>query len=169
MIGQAREGLGATRGRGGSNGHELHCERQAGGDRRAPATPLLWVIREDLKLTGTKFGCGTGLCGACMVHIDGKRAFSCQTQVSEVAGHAVTTIEGLSPDSSHPVQKAWLAERVPQCGYCQSGQIMSAADLLKQKPKPTRAEIVEHMSANICRCGTYQRIVRAVERAAKEA
>ena len=103
-----------------------------------PATPLLWVIREDLKLTGTKFGCGTGLCGACMVHIDGKRAFSCQTQVSEIAGKSVTTIEGLSPDSSHPVQKAWLAERVPQCGYCQSGQIMSAADLLKQKPKPTR-------------------------------
>ena len=103
-----------------------------------PATPLLWVIREGLKLTGTKFGCGTGLCGACMVHIDGKRAFSCQTQVSEIAGKSVTTIEGLSPDSSHPVQKAWLAEQVPQCGYCQSGQIMSAADLLKQKPKPTR-------------------------------
>ena len=132
-------------------------------------TPLLWVVREHLKLTGTKFGCGTGLCGACMVHIDGKRAFSCQTQVSEIAGKSVTTIEGLSPDASHPVQKAWLAERVPQCGYCQSGQIMSAADLLKQKPKPTRAEIVEHMSTNLCRCGTYQRIVRAVERAAKEA
>ncbi|MGB8105213.1 MAG: 2Fe-2S iron-sulfur cluster-binding protein, partial [Pseudolabrys sp.] len=96
-----------------------------------PETPLLWVIREDLKLTGTKFGCGAGLCGACMVHIDDKRAFSCQTQVSEVAGKSVTTIEGLSPDSKHPVQKAWLAERVPQCGYCQSGQIMSAADLLK--------------------------------------
>ena len=125
-----------------------------------PATPLLWVIREDLKLTGTKFGCGTGLCGACMVH---------QTQVSEIAGKSVTTIEGLSPDSSHPVQKAWLAERVPQCGYCQSGQIMSAADLLKQKPRPTRNEIVEHMSTNICRCGTYQRIVRAVERASREA
>ena len=96
-----------------------------------PATPLLWVIREGLKLTGTKFGCGTGLCGACMVHIDGKRAFSCQTQVSEIAGKSVTTIEGLSLNSSHPLQKAWLAERVPQCGYCQSGQIMSAADLLK--------------------------------------
>ena len=134
-----------------------------------PATPLLWVIREGLKLTGTKFGCGTGLCGACMVHIDGKRAFSCQTQVSEIAGKSVTTIEGLSPNSSHPVQKAWLAENVPQCGYCQSGQIMSAADLLKQKPKPTRAEIVEHMSTNLCRCGTYQRIVRAVERASREA
>ena len=134
-----------------------------------PRTPLLWVIREEIKLTGTKFGCGAGLCGACMVHIDGKRAYSCQTQLSEISGKAVTTIEGLSADSSHPVQKAWLAERVPQCGYCQSGQIMSAADLLKQKPKPTRAEIVEHMSTNLCRCGTYQRIVRAVERAAREA
>ena len=136
----------------------------------APAdTPLLWVIREGLKLTGTKVGCGAGLCGACMVHIDGKRAFSCQTQVSEIAGKSVTTIEGLSPDSSHPVQKAWLAERVPQCGYCQSGQIMSAADLLAQNPRPDRAQIIEHMSTNICRCGTYPRIVRAVERAAKEA
>jgi isoquinoline 1-oxidoreductase subunit alpha len=134
-----------------------------------PQTPLLWVIREELKLTGTKFGCGTGLCGACMVHIDGKRAFSCQTQLSEVAGKAVTTIEGLSPDSSHPVQKAWLAERVPQCGYCQSGQIMSAADLLAHNPHPDRAAIVAHMSTNICRCGSYPRIVRAIERAAKEA
>jgi isoquinoline 1-oxidoreductase subunit alpha len=133
-----------------------------------PATPLLWVIREGLKLTGTKFGCGAGLCGACMVHLDGKRALSCQTHVSEIAGRSVTTIEGLSSDSSHPVQKAWLAERVPQCGYCQSGQIMSAADLLNNKPKPTRDEIVEHMSTNICRCGTYQRIVRAIERASQE-
>jgi isoquinoline 1-oxidoreductase subunit alpha len=132
-------------------------------------TPLLWVIREELKLTGTKFGCGTGLCGACMVQIDGKRAFSCQTRVSEIAGKAVTTIEGLSENSSHPVQKAWLAERVPQCGYCQSGQIMSAADLLARNPKPDRSQIVEHMSTNICRCGSYQRIVRAIERAAKEA
>jgi isoquinoline 1-oxidoreductase subunit alpha len=134
-----------------------------------PHTPLLWVIREQLKLTGTKFGCGAGLCGACMVHIDGKRAFSCQTQLSEVQGRAVTTIEGLSPDSSHPVQKAWLEERVPQCGYCQSGQIMSAAALLKENPKPTRKEIVAHMSTNICRCGTYPRIVRAIQRAAREA
>ena len=132
------------------------------------ATPLLWVIREGLKLTGTKFGCGAGLCGACMVHIDGRRAFSCQTQVGNVAGRAVTTIEGLSAERSHPVQKAWLAERVPQCGYCQSGQIMSAAALLKDKPHPTRDEIVEHMSSNICRCGTYPRIVRAIERAARE-
>src|ERR1700756_4257750 len=135
----------------------------------APAdTPLLWVIREELKLTGTKYGCGVGLCGACVVHVDGKSAFSCQMQVSNVAGKEVTTIEGLSPDSSHPVQKAWLAERVPQCGYCQSGQIMSAADLLKQNPKPTREQIIAHMSTNICRCGTYQRVVRAVERAARE-
>src|SRR5277367_480195 len=134
-----------------------------------PQTPLLWVIREELKLTGTKFGCGTGLCGACMVHIDGKRAFSCQTHVSQVAGKAVTTIEGLSTDSSHPVQKAWLAERVPQCGYCQSGQIMSAADLLKRNPHPTRAEILAQMSGHICRCGTYPRILRAIERASRDA
>jgi isoquinoline 1-oxidoreductase subunit alpha len=133
------------------------------------ATPLLWVIREELKLTGTKFGCGTGLCGACMVHLDGSRAFSCLTQIGEVAGRKVTTIEGLSADADHPVQKAWLAERVPQCGYCQSGQIMSAADLLAQNPHPDRAQIVEHMSTNLCRCGTYPRIVRAIERAAKEA
>jgi isoquinoline 1-oxidoreductase alpha subunit len=134
-----------------------------------PQTPLLWVIREDLKLTGTKFGCGAGLCGACTVHVDGKRAFSCQIQVSEIAGRSVLTIEGLSPESSHPLQKAWIAENVPQCGYCQSGQIMSAAALLKENPKPTRAEIIEFMSTNICRCGTYQRIVRAIERAAREA
>jgi isoquinoline 1-oxidoreductase subunit alpha len=131
-------------------------------------TPLLWIIREQIKLTGTKFGCGVGLCGACMVHIDGKRAFSCQTQLADVAGHAVTTIEGLSPDSSHRVQKAWLAERVPQCGYCQSGQIMSAVDLLNQTPHPTHDEIVAHMSTNICRCGTYPRILRAIERASQE-
>ena len=134
------------------------------------ATPLLWVVREELKLTGTKFGCGTGLCGACMVHIDGERAFSCLTQIGEIAGRKVTTIEGLAADGvPHPVQKAWLAERVPQCGYCQSGQIMSAADLLAHNPRPDRAQIVDHMSTNICRCGTYPRIVRAIERAAKEA
>ena len=133
-----------------------------------PDTPLLWVIREQLKLTGTKFGCGAGLCGACMVHIDGARAFSCQTQLSDVADKTVTTIEGLSANASHPVQKDWLAERVPQCGYCQSGQIMSAADLLKQNPHPTRDQILDHMSTNICRCGTYPRIVRAIERAARE-
>jgi isoquinoline 1-oxidoreductase subunit alpha len=131
-------------------------------------TPLLWIIREQFKLTGTKFGCGVGLCGACVVHIDGKRAFSCQTQVSNLSGKEVTTIEGLSPDSSHPVQRAWVAERVPQCGYCQSGQIMSAADLLKRIPHPTRAEIVAQMSGHICRCGTYPRILRAIERASRE-
>ena len=142
---------------------------QAASSDAPPATPLLWVIREGLKLSGTKYGCGAGLCGACMVHIDGKRAFSCQTQLSEVAGRSVTTIEGLSSDASHTVQKAWLAEKVPQCGYCQSGQIMSAADLLQHNPHPTRDEIVEYMSAHICRCGTYARILRAVERAAREA
>ena len=125
-----------------------------------PETPLLWVIREGLKLTGTKFGCGAGLCGACMVHLDDRRAFSCQTPVSAVEGRNVTTIEGLSDDSSHPVQKAWMAESVPQCGYCQSGQIMSAADLLNRNPNPTREEIIGHMSTNICRCGTYPRIVQ---------
>jgi isoquinoline 1-oxidoreductase subunit alpha len=133
-----------------------------------PDTRLLWVIREELKLHGTKFGCGVGQCGACMVHIDGDRTFSCLAPISAVAGRSVTTIEGLSAHSDHPVQKAWLAERVPQCGYCQSGQIMSAAALLKQNPHPSRAQIVEHMSTNICRCGTYPRIVRAIERAAKE-
>jgi isoquinoline 1-oxidoreductase alpha subunit len=132
-----------------------------------PDTRLLWVIREELKLTGTKFGCGIGQCGACMVHVDGDRTFSCLAPLSAVAGRSVTTIEGLSPHSDHPVQRAWLAERVPQCGYCQSGQIMSAAALLKEKPHPTRAEIVEHMSTNICRCGTYPRIRAAIHRAAE--
>jgi isoquinoline 1-oxidoreductase alpha subunit len=131
-----------------------------------PDTPLLWAIREQLKLTGTKFGCGAGLCGSCMVHIDGRRALSCQVQVSEVVGRSVTTIEGLSTDGSHPLQKAWLAERVPQCGYCQSGQIMSAADLLWNNPEPSIDEIKAHMSTNICRCGTYPRIIRAIRRAA---
>ena len=134
-----------------------------------PATPLLWVIRDELKLTGTKFGCGASQCGACTVHVNGKAVRSCVTTLGAVKGANVTTIEGLSPDGSHPLQKAWIAEQVPQCGYCQSGQIMSAADLLKNNPKPTREQIVAHMSTNICRCGTYQRIVRAVERAAREA
>ena len=133
-----------------------------------PETPLLWVIREGLKLTGTKFGCGAGLCGACMVHLDDRRAFSCQTPVSAVEGRSVTTIEGLSDDSSHPVQKAWMVESVPQCGYCQSGQIMSAVDLLNRNSNPSREEIVGHMSTNICRCGTYPRIIQAIERAARE-
>jgi isoquinoline 1-oxidoreductase alpha subunit len=131
-----------------------------------PDTPLLWVIREELRLTGTKFGCGIALCGACTVHLDGKAVRACQTQVSEVTNKTVVTIEGLSPNSSHPLQKAWVALEVPQCGYCQSGQIMSAAALLRETPKPTRAQIVEHMSANICRCGTYQRVRAAIHQAA---
>jgi isoquinoline 1-oxidoreductase alpha subunit len=131
-------------------------------------TPLLWIVREHLKLTGTKFGCGAGLCGACTVHVDGKAVRSCQTQLSQVADKKVTTIEGLSPDSSHPLQKAWVVEQVPQCGYCQSGQIMQAAGLLAKSKTPTREQIVEHMNGNICRCGTYPRIVRAIERAARE-
>ncbi|MDX3924592.1 MAG: (2Fe-2S)-binding protein [Shinella sp.] len=134
-----------------------------------PDTPLLWVIREHLKLTGTKFGCGIALCGACTVHIDGEPMRSCQTQLQDVAGRQVTTIEGLSPDASHPLQKAWIAEQVPQCGYCQSGQIMQAAALLETNPNPTREQIVEHMDGNICRCGTYGRIISAIERAAQEA
>jgi len=132
----------------------------------APDTALLWVVREQLKLTGTKFGCGSGLCGACTVHVDGKPVRSCQTTMSQVEGRKVTTIEGLSPDGQHPLQKAWVAEQVPQCGYCQSGQIMQAAALLSTTSQPTRDQIVEHMDGNICRCGTYPRIVRAIERAA---
>ncbi len=131
-------------------------------------TPLLWVLREELKLTGTKFGCGVGQCGACTVHIDGSPTYACLNQIGAMQGRSVTTIEGLSPDSSHPLQKAWIAERVPQCGYCQSGQIMRAAGLLKENPKPSREEIVAFMATNICRCGTYVRIVRAIERAAQE-
>ena len=131
--------------------------------------PLLWVIREHLKLTGTKFGCGVAQCGACTVHINGEPARSCSTPLSEVAGKQVTTIEGLSPDGNHPLQRAWVAEQVPQCGYCQSGQIMSAAALLRKNKSPTRAQIKEHMNGNLCRCGTYGSILRAVERAAKGA
>lgn len=131
-----------------------------------PDTPLLWVLREDLGLTGTKFGCGIGQCGACTVHVDGNAAKSCQLPVSAVDGKAITTIEGLSDDSDHPLQVAWIEEQVPQCGYCQSGQIMAAAALLAGTPKPTDADIDAAMSGNICRCGTYQRIRKAVHRAA---
>jgi isoquinoline 1-oxidoreductase alpha subunit len=131
-------------------------------------TPLLWVLREELKLTGTKFGCGAGQCGACMVHIAGERTFSCLTPVALVAGKSVTTIEGLSPGRLNALQRAWLAESVPQCGYCQSGQLMSAAALLAENPHPTREQIKDYMGTNVCRCGTYPRIVRAIERAAKE-
>ena len=131
-------------------------------------TPLLWVVREHLKLTGTKFGCGSGLCGACTVHLDGKAVRSCQTTMSEVAGKKVTTIEGLSPDSSHALQKAWIAEQVPQCGYCQSGQIMQAAALLAKNTNPTREEVIDHMDGNLCRCMTYSRIQKAIMRAAAD-
>jgi isoquinoline 1-oxidoreductase alpha subunit len=131
-------------------------------------TPLLWVLRDHLKLTGTKFGCGIAACGACTVHVDGQATRACVTSVATVEGKSVTTIEGLSPDGSHPLQRAWVAEQVPQCGYCQSGQIMQAAELLARNKKPSRQEIVEHMDGNICRCGTYLRIVSAIERAARE-
>jgi isoquinoline 1-oxidoreductase alpha subunit len=131
-------------------------------------TPLLWVVREHLQLTGTKFGCGAGLCGACTVHVNGRAVRSCLTPLADVDGATVTTIEGLSADSSHPLQKAWVAEQVPQCGYCQSGQIMKAAELLAQNGNPSRDEIVTHMDGNICRCGTYTRIVAAIQRAAQE-
>ena len=131
-------------------------------------TPLLWVLREHLKLTGTKFGCGVAACGACTVHVDGTAVRSCITTLSMVEGRAVTTIEGLSPDGSHPLQKSWIAEQVPQCGYCQSGQIMQAATLIARTKTPTRDQIVEHMDGNICRCGTYLKIISAIQRAAKE-
>jgi len=134
-----------------------------------PNTPLLWVVREHLKLTGTKFGCGVGQCGACTVHVDGDATFACLMPISAVEGRDVTTIEGLSSAGDHPLQQAWVAEEVPQCGYCQSGQIMRAAELLATNARPSREEIVAHMRANICRCGTYSRIIRAIERAAQEA
>jgi isoquinoline 1-oxidoreductase subunit alpha len=133
----------------------------------APETPLLWAIRDHLNLTGTKFGCGLALCGACTVHLDGRAIRSCVLPLAAVAGRAITTIEGLSKDRSHAVQKAWLEIDVPQCGYCQSGQIMSAAALLKSNPKPSDAEIDAALSGNICRCGTYTRIRKAVHRAAE--
>ena len=135
----------------------------------SPETPLLWVIRDTLGLTGTKFGCGIAQCGACTVHVDGTPIRSCITAVSGVAGKKITTIEGLSPNASHALQLAWIAEQVPQCGYCQSGQIMQAAELLATNKKPTREQIVQHMDGNICRCGTYPRIVRAIQRAARGA
>ena len=130
--------------------------------------PLLWALRDIVGLTGTKFGCGIAQCGACTVHVDGKAVRACQTTMGAVAGKKVTTIEGLSPNSSHPLQKAWIAEQVPQCGYCQSGQIMQAAALLAKNKRPTRQQIVSHMNGHLCRCGTYNRIVSAIERASKE-
>jgi len=132
----------------------------------APDTPLLWVLRDTLGLTGTKYGCGMGLCGACTIHVDGESRRSCQTPVSSVGAKKITTIEGLSPYRSHPVQRAWIAEQVPQCGYCQSGQIMQAVAFLAKTPHPTHEQIDEAMNGNICRCGTYQRIRRAIQRVA---
>lgn len=134
-----------------------------------PSTPLLWYLRDELALTGTKFGCGAALCGACTVHVDGTAVRSCVTPVSTVAGKAITTIEGLHPKGEHPLQLSWRELGVPQCGYCQTGQIMQAASLLAKKPAPTDAEITEAMTGNLCRCGCYQRIHAAVRAAAKGA
>ncbi len=132
-----------------------------------PDTPLLWVIRDDLRLTGTKYGCGLGLCGSCTVHVNGEAKRSCMLKLGEVAGAAITTIEGLHPANSHAVQQAWIEHQVPQCGYCQSGQIMQAAAFLARNPSPTEKEVVDAMSGNLCRCATYARIVGAVRRAAE--
>ena len=133
----------------------------------AADTPLLWVLRDHLDLTGTKFGCGAGLCGACTIHVDGQPMKACQLPASAAVGRRITTIEGLSADSSHPVQQAWVEIGVPQCGYCQSGQIMSAAALLAKRKNPTDPEIEAAMADNLCRCGTYQRIMQAVRRASQ--
>ena len=132
-------------------------------------TPLLWALRDSLGLTGTKFGCGIAQCGACAVHVNGVPTRACVTPISSVAGKSVTTIEGLSANGDHPLQKAWIAEQVPQCGYCQSGQIMEAAALLAKNKNPSREQIVQHMSGHICRCGTYNKIIAAIQRAASEA
>jgi isoquinoline 1-oxidoreductase subunit alpha len=149
-----------------------HFSLQVNGQERSvdavPEMPLLWALRDLLNMTGTKYGCGIGMCGACTVHLDGQAVRSCQTPVNAVGSRKVTTIEGLSSDGSHPVQRAWIAEQVPQCGYCQSGQIMQAAALITKTPHPTREQINQTMTGNICRCATYQRIRRAIERAAQE-
>ncbi|MEX1993790.1 MAG: (2Fe-2S)-binding protein [Steroidobacteraceae bacterium] len=142
------------------NGRELETDA-------TPDTPLLWVLRDHLGMTGTKFGCGMALCGACTVHLDGNAIRSCITPLAAVAGMKITTIEGLSADRSHPVQRAWMEIDVPQCGYCQSGQIMSAAALLAANPAPSDADIDAAMAGNICRCGTYPRIRKAIHRAAE--
>ena len=142
------------------NGHSYFADAP-------PDTPLLWVIREDLRLTGTKYGCGIGMCGSCTVHIDGRPVRSCSITVGDAEGTLITTIEGLDPANAHPVQQAWIEHQVPQCGYCQSGQIMSAAALLARTANPTDAEIDSAMRGNICRCGTYQYIREAIHRAAR--
>ncbi len=134
----------------------------------APDTPLLWVLRDTLNLTGTKFGCGVGQCGACTVHLDGQATRACQWAVKDVGTRAITTIEGLAAEALHPVQRAWIREQVPQCGYCQPGQIMAAAALLAATPHPSDADIDAAMAGNLCRCGTYQRIRRAIHAAASE-
>ena len=145
---------------------EFELNGQAVRSEAQPDTPLLWVIRDELKLKGTKFGCGIARCGACTVHLNGKAQRSCTLPVAAVAGQKVTTIEGLDPDNAHPLQRAWVDEQVPQCGYCQSGQIMQAAALLAQNPNPTDAQITQRMTENLCRCMAYARIGKAIRRAA---
>src|SRR6202049_2316106 len=159
---------GQTKSRHGGNMVTLNINGKSQSVEAAPDAPLLWAIREQLQMTGTKFGCGAGLCGACTVHVNGEAVRSCQTSLSDVAGKKITTIEGLSAKGDHPLQKAWIAEQVPQCGYCQSGQIMQAAALLSRNPNPTRDEVVAHMDGNLCRCMTYSRIQKAIMRAASE-
>ena len=147
---------------------QLTINRKAVRFEGDPDMPLLWYLRDELQLTGTKFGCGMGLCGACTIHVNGEAARSCLTPMSAAAGKEITTIEGLSENGAHPVQRAWEQVQVPQCGYCQSGQIMQAAALLTKKPKPTDRDIEDAMSGNICRCGTYQRIRQAIKIAGGE-
>jgi isoquinoline 1-oxidoreductase alpha subunit len=159
--------------RAGSSREDIMVDLNVNGQKRTfdgdPSMPLMWYLRDELGLTGTKFGCGVALCGACTVHLNGEAIRSCGVQMSDVAGKSVVTIEGLDPKGEHPVQVAWRTAGVPQCGYCQSGQIMSAAALLKAKPAPTDKDIIDAMSGNLCRCGCYQRIEAAVRAAAKGA
>ena len=150
----------------------MKCQLVLNGEKRVvevpPDKPLLWVLREDLRLTGSKFGCGFGICGACTVHVDGRATRSCVLPISDANGKSVTTIEGLSKHGNHPLQTAWIEESVPQCGYCQAGQIMQAAELLAKNPSPSDKDIDEAMKENLCRCGTYLRIRKAIHRAAKQ-